>query len=238
MQQLPSEIWQQDIVPYLNTDNRTQLRGTRQSIAKRVPQTPVCTPWECVWRPTLCLEKCDRFWLNTKNLLEKFLRFLHGQDKGMIVGFDMMGSRLLLYWIPQVDLFLRHRDIHPFLKNGLIPERGTYYQQVITDYFSKIQSKAQKRGVKSNAEDDEPFKLQLIVTTDPWHTGSTYLHESVRHEFCGPQLGNLYVYDVSTPESVSILITDYPPTKAKTLIPIVDVDGEPMAHKPLWESCT
>ena len=138
-----------------------------------------------------------------------------------------------------MDLFLRYRDIHPFLKNpALIPESGTYYQQVITDYFSKIQSKAQKRGVKANAEDDEPFKLQLIVTTGQ-HTGSTYLHESVRHEFCGPQLGNLYVYDVSTPESVSILITDYPPTKAKKLIPIVDVDGQiDMAHKPLWKSCT
>ena len=241
--QLPAETWQDDILSYLNTDNRAQLRGTRQSVAKKVPQTPVCKPWECVWRPTLCSGRCDTFWSTTSELLENLLWFLHGMMAdaydNMIVQFEM-GSRLLLWWTPNVDLFLRERDMYPFLNDpALVPE--DYYKQVITDYFSKIHSKALKRTTNANTEDKEPFKLQLTIRLEPGgHRDISGLHEAVRAKFCRPQLmRNLYVYDVSTPVSVSILITDYPLKKAITTIPIYDIDGDvDMEHEPLWKSCT
>ena len=134
-----------------------------------------------------------------------------------------------------------------------------YYRQVITNwiqngiqnYTQQRAAKAnaedddpwkQQRAAKANAEDDEPFRLQLTVEGVGNVGLGTYLHELVQHEFCGPRARGsgfgLYVYDVSTPESVSILITDYPPTKAKTSIPITDHYGFAQPHKPLWKTCT
>ena len=275
--QLPAEIWQDDILSYLNTDNRAQFRGTRQSVAKKVPQTPVCTPWECVWRPTLCLEKCERFWTYLENLLEEFLWFLHKEvstnpnlsNNKLSVGFWLMGSvtGLQFYRGPQMDRFLcvHSTQNDDFIIASSFHRTENYYRQVITNWIQNgIQNYTQQWWAKANAndpweqqraeweqrgnsrEDDEPFTLQLTVEGDVGDVGlGTYLHELVQHEFCGPRARGvgfgLYVYDVSTPESVSILITDYPPTKAKTSIPITDHHGfvhNPQTHKPLWKTCT
>ena len=239
--QLPAKIWQHDIVPYLNTGNQIAMHQTRRTIAKSVPRKPVCTPWECVWRPTLCSERCDTFWSTTSELPENFLWFLHGMTDAyhnMIVQFEM-GSRLLFWWTPNVDLFLHERDMYLFLNDlALVPE--DYYKQMITDYFSKIPSKALKRTTNANTEDKEPFKLQLTIRLEPGGFDISGLHRALQHAFCRPQLmRNLYVYDVSTPASVSILITDYPLRKAITTIPIYDIDGDvDMEHEPLWRSCT
>ena len=229
--QLPAEIWQNDIVPYLNTGNRIAMHQTRRTIAKSVPRKPVCIPWECVWRPTLCSERCDPFWSTTSELLENSLWFLHGMTDAydnMIVQFEM-GSRLLLWWTPNVDLFLRERDMYPFLNDPALVQED-YYKQVLTDYFSKIRSKALKRTTNANTEDKEPFKLGLTIQSTEGFDISG-LHRAVQHAFCRPQLmRNLYVYDVSTPVSVSILITDYWLRKAITTIHIYsfvyDVDDE------------
>ena len=237
--QLPAEIWH-DIVPYLNTGNRIAMHQTRRTIAKSVPRKPVCTPWECVWRPTLCLERCDTFWSTTSELLENVLWFLHGMKEGvfnMVVQFEM-GSKLQLWWSQNLNLFVRESDLYSFLVD-LVPVPEDYYKQVITDYFSKIHRKALKRTTNANTEDEDPFKLQLTIECYP-RSDLSGLHKAVQHEFCRQQLTkNLYVYDVSTPVSVSILITDYPLRKAKTTIPIYDMDGDvDMEHEPLWKSCT
>ena len=51
--QLPAEISQDDILLYLNADNPAQLRGTRQSVAKKgTTNTCVHTMgvyWEANW---------------------------------------------------------------------------------------------------------------------------------------------------------------------------------------------
>ena len=154
----------------------------------------------------------------------------------MVFQFEM-GSKLQLWWSQGLNLFVRQSDLHPFLVD-LVPVPEDYYKQVITDYFSKIHRKALKRTTNdANTEDEEPFKLQLTGSVLP-SIDLSGLHKAVQHAFCRKQLmGNLYVYDVSTPLSVSILITDYPPTKAKTTIPIYDLDGDvDMEHKPIWKS--
>ena len=213
---LPADIWLHDILPYLNTDNRAKLRGTGRIIAKRIPQTPVCTPWMCVWRPTLCSNNCDTFWLNTEKLLTDFLQFLHGwthRYRHMVVRFEMGSKLLLVGWEASYRLFLREED-NPALV--LQDQKQEYYEQVITHYFNEI--KTQQTAAAN--EDEEPFKLQLTIQNpnvlgQPRGPDLSYLHEAVRAKFCRPQplMGNLYVYDVSTDALVSILITDYPPTK-------------------------
>ena len=102
-----------------------------------------------------------------------------------------------------------------------------YYQRVIARYFREITAAAD-----TYIEHEEPFKLQLTIQAD--QSDLPELHKAVRDKICRPLMGNLYVYDVSTPVSVSILITDYPPIKVRTTIPI---DGGDMGHRPLWESC-
>ena len=247
--QLPAEIWRDDILSYLNTDNRAQLRGTRQSVAKKVPQTPVCTPLECVWRPTLCSERCDTFWSTISELLENFLWFLHEMTAdaydNMIVQFEMGSARLWLFWVPWMGLFHRDPNFMNLNPNLNFPDPDyakNYYKRVITDFFSRIHRKALRRTTNANTEDEEPFKLQLIIENiaPGGHRDISGLHKAVQHAFCRPQLmGNLHVYDVSTPVSVSILITDYPLRKAITTIPIYDMNGDiDMEHEPLWKSCT
>ena len=220
------------------------MHQTRQTIAKSVPQKPVCTPWECVWRPTLCSERCDTFWSTTSELLQNVLWFLHGRKErvfNMVVQFEM-GSKMQLWWSQGLNLFVRQSDLYPVLVD-LVPVPEDYYKQVITDYFSKIHRKALKRTTNdANTEDEEPFKFQLTIECYAIYQPSDLsgLHKAVQHAFCRQQLkGNLYVYDVSTPLSVSILITDYPLRKAKTTIPIYDIDGDvDMEHEPLWRSCS
>ena len=154
----------------------------------------------------------------------------------MVVQFEM-GSKLQLWWSQNLNLFVRESDLYLFLVD-LVPVPEDYYKQVITDYFSKIHRKALKRTTNANTEDEEPFKLQLTIQCSP-RSDLSGLHKAVQHAFCRPQplMGNLYVYDVSTPVIVSILITDYPLRKAKTTIPIYDMDGDvDMEHEPLWKS--
>ena len=114
-------------------------------------------------------------------LLENFLWFLHGMTDAydnMIVQFEM-GSRLLLWWTPNVDLFLRERDMYQFLNDpALVAE--DYYKQVITDYFSKIHSEALKRTTNANTEDKEPFKLQVTIWLEPWGFDISSLHMAVQ----------------------------------------------------------
>ena len=243
IKQLPAEIWQHDIVPYLNTGNRIAMHQTGQTIAKSVPRKPVCTPWECVWRPTLCSKKCDTFWSNISELLETVLWFLHEMTDAydnMEIQFEMGSARLWLAWIPWMGLFHRGPDFNLNYPN---PDYAkNYYKRVITDFFSRIHRKALRRTTNANTEDEEPFQLQLTIENiaPGGHRDISGLHKAVQHAFCRPQLmGNLHVYDVSTPVSVSILITDYPLRKAITTIPIYDMDGDiDMEHEPLWKSCT
>ena len=203
---LAAEIWQHDIVPYLNTGNRIPMHQTRQSIAKSVPQKPVCTPWECVWRPTLCSEKCDTFWSTISQLLENILWFLHGMTDAydnMVVQFEM-GSKLLFWWTRILYLFLRKRDMYVLMHDPLapVPDATYYYRQVITNYFSKIHSKALKRTRNANTEDEEPFKLQLTIQSQfgqlgqglglGQHINLSGLHKAVQYAFCRPQLMHLY----------------------------------------------
>ena len=140
------------------------------------------------------------------------------------------------------EFFVRQSDLYPFLVD-LVPVPEDYYKQVITDYFSKIHRKALKRSTNdANTEDEEPFKLQITIECNAIHRPSDLsgLYKAVQHAFCRQQLmGNLYFYNVSTPLSVSILITDCPLRKATTTIPIYDIDGDvDMEHEPLWKSCS
>ena len=49
---------------------------------------------------------------------------------------------------------------------------------MITDYFSKIHRKALKRTTNANTEDEEPFKLQLIIECHP-RSDLTGLHKAI-----------------------------------------------------------
>ena len=196
------------------------MRQTGQRIAENTPQTR-CTLWECVRIP-LCWNKCDTFWVKASQLLTDFFSTLHSfadTHKSMVVQFEMMNLELLLWWTPGLGLFV-HRDNVPKPP----PPRYLqlivgYYQRVRARYFRQITAAADTRSDSSSNSPSE-------------------LHKAVRDKFCRPQplMGNFYVYDVSTPVSVSILITDYPPIKGRTTIPI---NGGDMGHdKPQWESCT
>ena len=91
--QLSAEIWQDDILLYLNTDNRAQLRRTRQSVAKKG------TTNTCVHTMGVCLEAS---WTYLKTLLEEVLWFLHKEvstnpnlsNNKLSVGFLLMGSSM------------------------------------------------------------------------------------------------------------------------------------------------
>ena len=226
----PVKIWRHNIIPYLNTGDRHTMRQTGQRIAENTPQTP-CTPWECVRIP-LCLNKCDTFGVKARQLLTDFLWTLHSfadTHKSMVVQFEMMDLELLLWWTPGLGLFV-HRDDVPKPPPRYLQLIVGYYQRVIARYFSEITAAAD-----TYIEHEEPFKLQLTIQADECDLSE--LHKAVRDKFCRPQplMGNLYVYDVSTPVSVSILITDYPPIKARTTIPL---NGGDMGYRPQWESYT
>ena len=180
--QLPAEVWQHDIFPYLNTGNRIAMHQTRQTVAKSVPRKPVCTPWECVLRPTLCSEICDTFWSTTSELLENVLWFLHGMKErvfNMVVQFEM-GSKLQLLWSQDLNFFVRESDLYPFLVD-LVPVPEDYYKQVITEYFSKIHRKALKRTTNAKTRTRSHLSSNSPLSAIPEATYPAYTRRCSMH---------------------------------------------------------